>query len=377
MLLCMSLLFTPYTLPSPRGGLTLPNRIVIAPMCQYQAVHGEATDWHLMHWANLLNSGAGLFTIEATGVLPEGRISPGCLGLWDDRTEAALTDKLHRARALAPAMPVCIQLAHAGRKASSNLPWQGGQLLAPEQGGWQPVGPSALPQLPQEAPPVELTLEGMERVKAAFVQAAIRSARMGVDAIELHAAHGYLMHEFLSPIANQRTDAYGGSLENRMRFPLQVFEAVRAAFDGTLGVRISASDWVEGAWDVAQSAVFSQQLKVLGCDFIHVSSGGVSPQQKIALGANYQVPFARDIRAASGMATTAVGLITEPQQAEAILQAGDADLIALARAFLYNPRWGWHAAAALGGQVEGNPVYWRCLPREAQSVFGKVAVGTR
>jgi 2,4-dienoyl-CoA reductase-like NADH-dependent reductase (Old Yellow Enzyme family) len=373
----MSLLFTPTTLPSPDGGLVLPNRIVVAPMCQYQAVNGEATDWHLMHWGNLLNSGAAMFTIEATGVLPEGRITPACLGLWDDRTEAALADKLHRARKLAPRTAVCIQLAHAGRKASSKLPWQGGQLLAREEGGWEPVGPSALPQLPQEPPPAELTLEGMERVKAAFVEAAIRSSRLGVEAIELHAAHGYLMHEFLSPIANQRTDAYGGSLENRMRFPLEVFAALRSAFRGVLGVRISASDWVEGAWDVEQSAVFAQQLKALGCDFIHVSSGGVSPQQKIALGANYQVPFAKRIREASGMVTTAVGLITEPQQAEDILQAGDADLIALARAFLYNPRWGWHAAAALGGQVEGNPVYWRCLPREAQSVFGKVAVGTR
>lgn len=373
----MSQLFTPTTLPSPRGGLVLPNRIVVAPMCQYQAVNGEASDWHLMHWANLLNSGAALFTIEATGVLPEGRISPGCLGLWDERTEAALADKLHRARALAPHTAVCIQLAHAGRKASSNLPWQGGQLLAPEQGGWQPVGPSALPQLPQEPPPTALTLEGLERIKAAFVDAAIRSERIGVDAIELHAAHGYLMHEFLSPLANQRTDDYGGSLENRMRFPLEVFAAVRAAYQGVLGVRISASDWVDGGWDVEQSAVFSQQLKALGCDFIHVSSGGLSPQQQIVLGANYQVPFAKRIRQAAGMATTAVGLITEPQQAEAILQAGDANLIALARAFLYNPRWGWHAAAALGGQVESNPVYWRCLPREAQSVFGKVAVGTR
>jgi len=377
MLLCMSLLFTPLTLPSPRGGLVLPNRIVVAPMCQYQAVNGEATDWHLMHWGNLLNSGAAMFTIEATGVEPEGRISPGCLGLWDDRTEAAMADKLHRARALAPRTAVCIQLAHAGRKASSNLPWKGGQLLAPEQGGWQPVGPSALPQLPHESAPTALSAEGLARVKEAFVQAALRSERLGVDAIELHAAHGYLMHEFLSPIANQRTDDYGGSLENRMRFPLEVFGALRAAYRGVLGVRLSASDWVEGAWDVEQSAVLAQRLKAAGCDFIHVSSGGVSPQQKIAIGPSYQVPFAKRIREASGMATTAVGLITDAQQAETILQAGEADLIALARAFLYNPRWGWHAAAALGAQVEGNPVYWRGLPREAQSVFGAVSVGSR
>jgi NADPH2 dehydrogenase len=200
---------------------------------------------------------------------------------------------------------------------------------------------------------------------------------MGVDAIELHSAHGYLLHEFLSPIANQRSDEYGGSFENRIRYPLEVFAAVRKAFDGVLGLRISASDWVEGGWDVDQSSEFAKRLKALGCDFIHVSSGGVSPQQKIALGAGYQVPFAKQIRAASGMATFAVGLITEPQQAEAILQAGDADIIALARAFLYQPRWGWQAAAALGGEVEANPVYWRCLPREAQAAFGKVSVGSR
>ena len=373
----MSLLFSPLHLPSPRGGLTLANRIVVAPMCQYAAQDGAATDWHLMHWGNLLNSGAGLFTIEATAVLPEGRITPACLGLWDARTEVALADTLQRARRLAPPTPICIQLAHAGRKASSAVPWQGGQLLSPAQGGWQTAGPSALPQLPSEPPPAELTLEAMADIRMAFVAAARRSAAMGIEAIELHAAHGYLLHEFMSPIANQRTDSYGGSFENRIRFPLEVLSAVRQAFDGVLGVRISASDWVEGGWDLAQSSELALRLKAAGCDFIHVSSGGVSPQQKIALGAGYQVPFARAIRQASGMVTMAVGLITEPAQAEAILQAGDADLVALARAFLYQPRWGWQAAAALGGTVEANPAYWRCLPREAQAVFGKVAVGGR
>jgi 2,4-dienoyl-CoA reductase-like NADH-dependent reductase (Old Yellow Enzyme family) len=377
MLLSMSLLFTPLTLPSPRGGLTLPNRIVVAPMCQYQAVNGQATDWHLMHWGNLLNSGAALFTIEATAVLPEGRITPACLGLWDDATEAALADKLHRARQLAPHTAICIQLAHAGRKASSHIPWEGGQLMAPNAGGWETFGPSALPQLPTEPPPTALTLDAMARVKAAFVEAAQRAQRLGIDAIEVHNAHGYLLHEFLSPIANQRTDSYGGSLENRMRFPLEVFAAVRAVFDGPVGLRLSASDWVEGGWDVAQSTVFAQALKALGCDFLHVSSGGVSPQQKIALGPNYQVPFAQELRASSGMVTTAVGLITDPHQAEAVLQDGEADLVALARGFLYQPRWGWQAAAALCGTVEAHPAYWRCLPREAQAAFGKVAVGGR
>ncbi|MBB1075496.1 NADH:flavin oxidoreductase/NADH oxidase [Rhodoferax sp. 4810] len=373
----MSLLFSPLHLPSPRGGITLPNRLVVAPMCQYQAVDGCATDWHLMHWGNLLNSGAAMFTIEATAVLPDGRITPACLGLWDDTTEAALADHLHRARALAPQTAVCLQLAHAGRKASSAVPWQGGQLLSTEQGGWLPVGPSALPHLPNEAPPTEISAAELERIRDAFVTAAQRAQRIGVEAIELHCAHGYLLHQFLSPLANQRSDVYGGAFENRIRFPLEVFQAVRAVYDGVLGMRLSASDWVEGGWDLPQSEVFCQLLKAAGCDFIHVSSAGVSPQQKITLGAGYQVPFAKAIRASSGLVTTAVGLITEPTQAEAILQAGDADLVALARAFLYEPRWGWHAAAALGGTVTANPVYWRCLPREAQAAFGKVSVGMR
>jgi 2,4-dienoyl-CoA reductase-like NADH-dependent reductase (Old Yellow Enzyme family) len=373
----LSQLFSPFTLPSPRGGLILANRIVVAPMCQYLADNGAATDWHLAHWTNLLSSGAALFTIEATAVTSQGRITPGCLGLWDDRTAQALGDTLQRARRLAPAMPVCIQLAHAGRKAASAVPWAGGQLLTPEQGGWATVAPSALPQLPGEAPPTALSLADMAAIRDAFVAAAQRADPMGIDAIELHAAHGYLLHQFLSPIANQRSDHYGGSFNNRVRFPLEVFAAVRQVFSGALGLRVSASDWIPGGWDVDQSATFASQLKTLGCDFIHVSSGGISSAQKIAIGPAYQVPFARQIRQASGLATMAVGLITEPQQAEAILQAGDADLIALARALLYKPRWGWEAAAALGGQVTASPQYWRCLPREAQSAFGNVRIGQR
>jgi NADPH2 dehydrogenase len=373
----MSTLFTPLTLPSPRGGLTLASRIVIAPMCQYAAVNGEATDWHLMHWGNLLNGGAAMLTIEATAVLPEGRITPNCLGLWDERPAAKLADTLQRARKLAPHTAVCIQLAHAGRKASSAVPWQGGQLLDAAHGGWTPEGPSALSQLPNEAPPVAMDAAELARVREAFVTAAKRADAMGIDAIELHGAHGYLLHEFLSPLSNARDDAYGGSLENRMRYPLEVFAAMRAAYQGVLGIRVSASDWVEGGLTADEVTEFAQRLKALGCDFIHVSSGGLSPQQKIAIGPGYQVHFARQIRAATGMLTTAVGLITEPQQAEDILQAGDADLIALARAFLYQPRWGWQAAAALGGTVEANPIYWRCLPREAQAAFGKVSIGGR
>lgn len=373
----MSLLFTPFYLGSSEKGLQLPNRIVVAPMCQYAAHNGLTSDWHLMHWGNLLNSGAGLFIIEATAVVPEGRITPACLGLWDDATEAAMSDTLRRAHALAPQTAVCIQLAHAGRKASSALPWQGAQLLSPAQGGWETVAPSAVPHLPHETPPTAMTQADMERVRDAFVSAAQRAQRVGVDAIELHAAHGYLLHQFVSPLSNQRDDAYGGSFENRIRYVLEIFTAMRAAYAGVLGVRISASDWVEGGWDANQSAELAQRLKALGCDFIHVSSGGLSPQQKIALGANYQVPFARTVRDASQMPTIAVGLITQAQQAEAILQAGDADLIALARAFLYNPRWGWHAAAELGGQVAGKENYWRSLPPHAQTIFGKTVVGMR
>jgi 2,4-dienoyl-CoA reductase-like NADH-dependent reductase (Old Yellow Enzyme family) len=214
-------------------------------------------------------------------------------------------------------------------------------------------------------------------VRDAFVAAAKRAQRIGIDAVELHAAHGYLLHQFLSPLANQRNDAYGGSLENRMRFPLEVFAAVRAVFDGPLGVRVSATDWVEGGWDGQQTAEFSRQLKALGCNFMHVSTAGVSPQQKITIGPGYQVPYAREVRLACGLPTTAVGLITDPKQAEEILQAGDADLIAIARALLYKPRWPWEAAVALGGQVQASEPYWRCLPREAQGIFGNVKIGQR
>ncbi len=373
----MSLLFSPYTLSSPRGDLTLANRIVVAPMCQYSAVDGMAMDWHLMHWGNLLNSGAGLFIIEATAVTAQGRITPACLGLWDDATEAALKDKLSRARALAPALPVFIQLSHAGRKASSSTPWQGGQLLAEDQGGWAICGPSDIPQLPNERAPHSMNAAELQEMIDAFVTAAKRADRIGIDGVELHCAHGYLLHQFLSPIANQRSDEYGGSFENRIRFPLELFKAVRAAYSGVLGLRLSASDWIDGGWTAEESTEFAARLKAAGANFIHVSSGGISRQQQIAIGPDYQVPFAKAIKAHTGLATIAVGLITTPQQAEAILERGDADLIALARAFLYKPRWAWEAAAALKGEVHASEQYWRCLPAEAQAVFGAVRIGQR
>lgn len=374
----MSLLFTPFTFDAPRGPLTLPNRIVIAPMCQYSAQDGLATDWHLTHWTQLLNSGAGLLTLEATAVSPEGRITPACLGLWDDATQAALHDKLDRARHNAPAMPVCMQISHAGRKASSEVPWRGGMLIAPQDGGWLPLGPSALPHLPQEPAPAELTLEGIAKIQADFIATARRAQAMGIDAIELHGAHGYLLHEFLSPISNQRRDAYGGSFENRIRFVMEVFQGVREVFDGALGIRLSGTDWVDGGWTIEETAELSEQVKAAGAQFVHVSSGGVSPLQKIAIGPEYQVHLARAVKARTGLPTMAVGLITEPAQAEGVLQRGDADLVALARAFLYNPRWGWHAAATLQGQVQASSPYWRCLPKEAAGIFGPEArIGMR
>ncbi len=374
----MSLLFTPFTFQAPRGPLTLPNRIVIAPMCQYSAHEGQATDWHLSHWTNLLNSGAGLLMLEATAVSAEGRITPACLGLWDDATQAALQDKLHRARQQAPDVPVCMQIAHAGRKASSEVPWRGGMLIAPQDGGWTPLAPSALPHLPQEPAPAELSSEGLAKVRKDFVATARRAQAIGIDAIELHGAHGYLLHQFLSPLSNQRSDAYGGSFDNRIRFVMEVFEAVREVFDGTLGIRLSGTDWVEGGWTIEESAELSRRIEAAGAQFVHMSSGGVSPLQKIAIGPEYQVHLARAVKAQTSLPTIAVGLITEPAQAEGVLQRGDADLVALARAFLYDPRWGWHAAAALQGQVQASPQYWRSLPKEAATVFGPNArIGMR
>lgn len=370
----MSQLFSPFAL----GSLQLKNRIVIAPMCQYSAVEGAATDWHVVHLGHLALSGAAMLIIEATAVEAAGRITHGCLGLWSDATEAALQRALQATRAHSR-MPIAIQLGHAGRKASSHVPWQGGMLIPPAEGGWRPLAPSALPHLEGEAPPEALDEPGIQRIVAAFADAARRAHRLGLDAIELHAAHGYLLHQFLSPISNARSDAYGGSLANRMRLPLQVFEAVRAAVPASMpvGVRISATDWVEGSWDLAQSRVFVEQLLARGLDFLHVSSGGVSPQQKIPLGPGYQVGLAEQLKRDTGVPTIAVGLITEPEQAEAIVAGGQADLVALARAMLFDPRWPWHAAARLSAQVEVPPQYWRSQPRGMSGLFGDVHIGMR
>lgn len=370
----MSALFAPWTI----GPVSLDNRIVVAPMCQYSADEGCATDWHLLHLGHLALSGAGLLITEATAVLPEGRISPADLGLWNEANERALEPVVRAIRRHSP-IRLGVQLAHAGRKASSRVPWEGGQLIAPDQpGGWQPVAPSPLPLSANEAPPLELDAAGLRRVVEGFAEAARRAARLGFDLIELHGAHGYLLHEFLSPLSNRRSDAYGGTLAKRLRLPLEVFAAVRAAAPGVaLGIRVSATDWIENGWDLEQTLALARELQKLGCDYIHVSSGGLSREQKIAVHPNYQVPFAARVKAETGLPTVAVGLITEAEQAEAIVATGQADAVALARAMLYDPRWPWHAAAKLGARVQAPRQYWRSQPRGLKDLFGDTAMGQR
>jgi 2,4-dienoyl-CoA reductase-like NADH-dependent reductase (Old Yellow Enzyme family) len=369
---------SPLFQPLALRGLTVANRVMVSPMCQYSARDGDANDWHQYHITNLANSGAGLVCIEATHVEAVGRITPGCLGLYSDANEAALARVLHAVRRNARSA-LAIQIAHAGRKASSAEPWNGGMLLPLDAGGWETLGPSALPQLPGERAPVALDEAGIRRIVALFADAAVRADRLGFDAMELHGAHGYLIHEFLSPVANQRTDRYGGSLENRMRFGLEVFDAVRAVWPERkpLGMRVSATDWVERGLDVEQTIVFAEALKARGCDWIDVSSAGVAHDQKIPIGPGYQVHLAKAIRAATGLTTIAVGMITDAAQAEAIVAGGAADMVALARGVLYDPRWVWHAAAALGGTVDAVVQYWRCPPREAGRIFGDTRIGMR
>ncbi len=360
-------LFEPLTV----GGLTLTNRIVIAPMCQYSAVDGCMTDWHTIHLGHLALSGAGVLVIEATAVTPDGRISHGDVGLWDDRSEAAMAQVLARVRAHSD-MPIAIQLAHAGRKASTELPWRGGKQIAPgSANGWQTVAPSALPFAEGENPPLALDRAGLRAIADAFAAAATRAARLDLAAVQLHMAHGYLLHQFLSPLANRRDDEYGGSLANRMRFPLEVFDAVRAVFpaERPVTVRLSGTDWVEGGWDAAQTVELAQALERRGCAAIHVSSGGLDPRQRIPIGPSYQVPLARAVKQAVSIPVVAVGLITDFEQAEAIVGTGDADLIALARGILYDPRWPWHAAAHLGAHIQPPPQYLRSQPHQHGDLF--------
>ena len=330
--------------------LTLRNRIVMSPMCQYTARDGFADDWHLVHLGSRAAGGVALTVVEATAVTPEGRITPGDVGLWDDRHAeplARIARFVHTQKTAAG-----IQLAHAGRKASCDVPWRGGGPLA--EGGWTVLGPSPLPFAQGHPVPRPLDEAGIRGVIEAFVEAARRAVRAGFDVIEIHSAHGYLLHEFLSPLSNQRTDRYGGSLENRMRLSLEVARAVRQAIpdEMPLFVRISATDWVEGGWDVEQSVLLARELKTLGVDLIDASSGGILPAVKIPVARGYQVPFAGRIRKEAGILTGAVGLITEPQQADEIIQRGCADLVFLGRALLREPYWALRAEAELGAEPD-------------------------
>jgi 2,4-dienoyl-CoA reductase-like NADH-dependent reductase (Old Yellow Enzyme family) len=360
-------LFTPLHL----ARLKLVNRIVIAPMCQYSAEDGCMTDWHVIHLGHLALSGAALLTIEATGVSPEGRITYGDVGLYSDACEAAMRRTLDAVRRWSD-MPIAIQLAHAGRKASTEVPWKGGgQLPATHANGWHTEAPSAIPYHASDIAPAALDRDGLVRVREAFVAAARRAVRIDLDAIQLHAAHGYLLHEFLSPLSNRRDDEYGGSIENRMRFPLEVFAAVRAVVppERPVSVRVSGTDWAPGGWDVHQTVELARALEAHGCSAIHISSGGLTAAQQIPAGPGYQVPLARAVKAAVKMPVVTVGLITDFDHAESILVAGDADLIALARAMLYDPRWPWHAAAHFGASVKAPNQYLRSQPSRLRSLF--------
>ncbi|MCC8193576.1 MAG: NADH:flavin oxidoreductase/NADH oxidase [Deltaproteobacteria bacterium] len=363
----MTNLFSPITM----NGLTLPNRIVIPPMDQYSAENGVATEWHSIHYGHLALSGAGLLIVEATAVEAIGRISPNDLGIWNDEQEEGHRAMLRFIRKFSR-IPMGIQLGHAGRKASCARPWDGKGALSPAEGGWEVCAPSAAKYDPSSPEPVALTAGDMPRLVKAFVDVASRADRAGYDVIELHAAHGYLLHQFLSPLANFRTDEYGGTLEGRMRFPLEVFKAVRAVVPLSMpvGVRVSGSDFTEGGWNVEECAVFAKELEKLGCSFIHVSGGGLSPNQKITLGPGYQVSMAARVKAATAMPTIAVGLITEPELASGIIISGQADMVAIGRGMLYDPRWPWHAAAKLGVSITDAPrQYLRSEPRTAKGLF--------
>jgi 2,4-dienoyl-CoA reductase-like NADH-dependent reductase (Old Yellow Enzyme family) len=352
------LLFTPYEL----RGVRLDNRIVVSPMGQHSAEDGHPNDWHLTHLGQLAVSGAALLITEAAAVDPRGRISPGCLGIWSDDQIAGYRRIIDFARTHGRTR-MGIQLGHSGRKGSVSQSWFGQKSLAENEGGWEIFNPSPI-AYPGRKTPTEIDRATMHEVVRQFSDAARRSDEAGFDLIEIHAAHGYLIHAFLTPLLNQRTDDYGGSLENRMRFGLEVFRAVREAFPAhkAVGVRVSATDWIDGGWTLDETIEFARELKALGCDYICASTGGVSPEQQIPVGPLYQAGFAEAIRRETGIATMAVGLITEPQEAESVIADGSADLVALGRAMLYNPRWPWHAAEKLGTQTFYPVQYDRAHP---------------
>lgn len=348
----------------PIGRMELVNRITVAAMCQYSAIEGSMTDWHMQHLGSLSLSGAAMLVIEATGVTAQGRISPGCTGLYSDENEAAMKRVTDFVRTISP-VRLGVQLAHAGRKASAQRPWEGRGALKAEEGAWETIAPSAIALAPGWHTPAALDREGMNRVRDAFVASAQRAARIGLDFVELHSTHGYLLSEFLSPLSNRRTDAYGGSLENRLRFPLEVFRAVRDAWphDKPVGAKISGTDFAEGGWTPDEAVAYARALKKLGCDYVIVSGGGVVLDAKVPTGPGYQVPYAERVRRESGITTGAVGLISEAHQAEEIIASGRADFVALARAMLFDPRWPWRAAVALGADIEYPKQYERAHPK--------------
>mgnify|MGYP001601738883 CR=1 FL=1 len=351
-----SKLFTPIAL----SDLTLPNRVVIAPMCQYSAIDGSATDWHLAHLTQLSLGGAGLLMIEATGVSTEGRITLNCLGLYSAAPAAALQRPDAACRRYGKT-PIGIQLAHAGRKASTHVPGQGSQPLKPEEGAYATVSSSAVPFAEGWHTPTALDRAGLARVRDDFVMAAKRADRLGIDLVELHAAHGYLMQQFLSPLVNRRSDDYGGSLANRMRFPLEVFAAVRAAWPTgvPLGARINGTDAVDGGWSIEDAVIFARARQGRGADCVCVSGGATGGTAKIPIGPGYMGPLAQRVKRETGLATRAVGMIVTPAQAEAVVASEQADMVALARAVLDDPRWAWHAAEALGARTAYPPQYER------------------
>jgi 2,4-dienoyl-CoA reductase-like NADH-dependent reductase (Old Yellow Enzyme family) len=355
-----SALFSPIKL----AGLELANRIVVAPMCQYSANDGAATDWHMTHLGMLANSGAGLVIVEATHVERHARITHGCLGLYSNACEAALARVIAHCKRVGTAK-FGVQLAHAGRKASSQRPWEGGGALKPGEDPWDTIAPSAVPFGPNWHTPRAVTEDDMARVIAAFVAAAERALRIGFDAIEFHMAHGYLMHSFMSPLSNQRNDDYGGTLEARMRFPLAVARAVRAVVPCPipLGARFTGSDWMEGGLTVADAVVFAKALKEAELDYVDISSGGITAATRNPTTPGYNVPLAEEVKKQAGMSTRTVGLIINAEQAEEIVAQGRSDMVALARAMLDDPRWGWHAARALGVEVARAQQYQRAGPK--------------
>jgi 2,4-dienoyl-CoA reductase-like NADH-dependent reductase (Old Yellow Enzyme family) len=366
-----SVLFSPITL----RGLTLPNRVVVSPMCQYNSNDGSANDWHLMHLGNMSLGAAGLVMCEMTNVNRQGRISPKCAGMYSDDNEAALK-RVHDFCRTYGVAKLGVQLAHAGRKAPTQPPGAGGKpLLTKEEGGWTPEAPSALPYDTGWTVPHAMTKDDIKRCIGEFAQAAKRVERIGYDVIELHGAHGYLAHQFLSPLSNKRTDEYGGSLENRMRFAIEMYEAVRAVWPESkpIGMRVSATDWVDGGWMPEETVILAKELKKRGMDYMDVSTGGLDPKQKIPLSPGYQVPFAEKVKKESGIATMTVGLIAGYQQADDIVTQGKADLICIGRAALWDPRWAWHAAEELGAETPYASKMMACHPKLRPQLFPKRA----